>query len=66
MYTPVNPSFTIIKEGFNGVKIIKVCFRDVWLGKTNLNPDPRLSPTSSVCDNSFFYMHNRTSMAWTS
>ena len=28
MYTPVNPSFTIIKVGFKRVKIIQACFRD--------------------------------------
>ena len=30
MYTFVNPRFTIdIKKGFNGVKIMYACFRDV-------------------------------------
>ena len=29
MYTPVNPSFTLWKWGFNRVKIIQACFRDV-------------------------------------
>ena len=28
MYTPVNPSFTYIKVGFKGVKIIQARFRD--------------------------------------
>ena len=29
MYTSVNPSFTIsVKAGFEGIKIIQVCFRD--------------------------------------
>ena len=33
MYTPVNPSFFYLKEGFKGVKIIKACFRDGTLNE---------------------------------
>ena len=37
IYNSVNPSFTLLKVGFEGVKTIKACFRDETAQKRGLS-----------------------------